>query len=676
MRCFFLLAFALSGCGSDHHGASADPGGLDPVETLDGAAPGEVGAEDGLAEMVEPDGTDPTEDTAEPAPMCPAPLMRPAEPVSCEGPCLCPVDFACDVPLASHGVCPGRCVRVSRPLVCEGVVRWGACLAKDLRTPGYPSLELPRVTVRVTSGPHLDRPARVGERHLVTLEIRSRSGEPSSLRFGFSDSRIQQVLGTPWVEAGARGRVDAGARLEVPGDRPLILQVEVLARVATQLIELDPAFATFTFDDVPFQPGFPVLFGELEDEEVVACGGHRFPEAWDESGDMLNSPARYGAARCCGDVFFAEADCCDDSECGGGRCIDGVCQISSPANVAATRLPLGHVRVRALFPLRHGQELSHGVNDFRDYCGDRADELREVLRLDETEAWFDDLALRRLGRPTVTLGWTVTAFDADRFEAMEPNVWFSLRFRELLSQHLVELGCEPLAQADLVVIPGAGEEWFQSMERQDRAFLIYFDSQHRATERLARMFGGERDRPSYSLISRRLPDCLIAGNHSEPLPWDTDLPCEPLPRDQLLWGALGFSDLDRDGVIDIAQHSAYPTALVVQNVRATLGERALLVEYEIAAREGKGIKRRVVTEHALHLPELGVVRTSTSNRRIHRVEVPRSEFTNGELDSSELERSGSLTLRVTARDAFFDPEWRHRTLMLDVTRTVPLTLSR
>jgi hypothetical protein len=326
--------------------------------------------------------------------------------------------------------------------------------------------------------------------------------------------------------------------------------------------------------------------------------------------------------------------------------------------------------VRAIFPLSYGEDLAHGVNDFTDYCTDRSDELRKLLRLDETETWFEDLALRRLGRPTLKLAWTVSAIDLERFEAMERNVWFSPRFRELLSQHLVDLGCEPLEEADLVIIAGMGDETFQSGERQDRAFLRQFDSQHRATARLARMFGGEKDRPSFTLMSRRLPECLIADNHAEPLPWDTFLPCAPLPRDQLLWGSLGFSDLDRDGIIDIAQHSAHPTGLSLQNVRATLSGRVLVVEYELAALEGKRLMRRVVTDHTLYLPELGVVRASTSNRRLHRVEVPLSE-----LDSSTLERSGSVRLRVTARDAFYDAEWQHRTLTLDTTRTVPLTPS-
>lgn len=677
MRRFVFLAFVMTGCGADHDlveeilrtpDSSDSRDSNDDTDTtggLDGSEVRDSESEEGLSGVGEVDGTTSPVDDAEPGTNCPTPLTQPAEPVACEGPCFCPDDFACDVPLEAFAVCPGRCVRVSKPLECEGVVRWGACLGKDLRTPGYPSLDLPRATVRVTSGPDLARPARVGERHRVTLEIASKSGEATSLRFAFSDTRIHVVEPEPWMVS------RPGSRLEVPADRPLVLKLDVVARVQTQLLELDLPFATFTFDDVPFAPGFPVLFGDLDGEDAMTCGGFRFPEGWDEAGDVLNSPIRYGAARCCGDVFFAEAECCDDSECGAGRCIDGECQTISPANAAATRLPLGHVRVRALFPLRYGTDLTHGVNDFRDYCTDRSDELREVLRLDETEHWFEDLAMRRLGRPTVALGWTVTAFDMDRFEAMERNAWFSPRFRELMSQHLEELGCEPLAEADLVVIPGLADEFFQSTERQDRAFLAYFDSQYRAAARLARMFGGESDRPSYTLMSRRLPDCLIAGNHDEPLPWNTFLPCRPLPRDQLVWGALGFSDLDKDGVIDIAQHSAYPTALVLQNVRATLNERTLVVEYEVAAREGKHIKRRVVTDHALHLAELGVVRASNSNRRLHRVEVMLSE-----LDSSTLERSGQVTVRVTAQDAFFDAQWRQQTLTLDTTRTVPLVDGR
>jgi len=649
VHCGAVIAITFGGC-SDHDTHSADTLSSDTPDNLFPDTPDTLSPDS--SDTLSPDSPD-TPST----PACdPATLTQPAEPIGCVGPCVCPADHACNVPLAAYGLCPGLCLRVSKPLTCEGTIRFGACLASDLRTPGYPTLELPRHTVRVVTGPDLDHPATVGETHRITLEITSKSNTPSTLPFTFEPSGAHPIAPADWIQLSS---------LTIPASSPLSLSLDVTANLATQFFETDLPIGTFTFDGVPFAPGFPVTFPA---DSELTCGGHHFPTTWDGAGPLLNHFARYDFARCCDDVFYPQANCCSDDDCTDGRCIDGLCLASTPSNPAATRLPLGHQRVRVFFIQEYGLEFPHHVNDFPDFCGDRTDELYGRLHLDDIQTWFSDLATRRLGRDTVTFDWTVTAVDLARLRELDPATVSAHDFRQTLTRHLAELGCDPLADSDLVIIVGFLEEAFQAWEQQSHGLLFGFDSQHRATARIARMLGADFDVPAYSLVNRRLPNSLVTYNHLDLRPFEEVVPCEPLPNDQLAWAYLGFSDLDLNGVIDIAEHSAFPDSLVLQNTRATLDDDTLVIDYEIAAREGKHLRRLVVTDHTLTLPDLGLTQPSTSNRR-----TKTARFRLTPTDLASLGANDTVTLHITARYTFNDRDWRPRTLTLDTTRTIPLT---
>jgi hypothetical protein len=198
-----IVAITVFGCG-DHDTHTVDTPTPDThLDTTDTRSPDTLGTPDTL--------DTPAPDTAD-TPACdPATLTQPAELVGCVGPCVCSADHACNVPLAAYGICPGLCLRVSKPLTCEGTVRFGACLASDLRTPGYPTLELPRHTIRVVTGPDLDHPATVGETHRITLEITSKSNTPSTLPFTFEPSGAHHLAPADWMQ---------NSSLSIPADSP------------------------------------------------------------------------------------------------------------------------------------------------------------------------------------------------------------------------------------------------------------------------------------------------------------------------------------------------------------------------------------------------------------------------------------------------------------------------
>ena len=148
------------------------------------------------------------------------------------------------------------------------------------------------------------------------------------------------------------------------------------------------------------------------------------------------------------------------------------------------------------------------------------------------------------------------------------------------------------------------------------------------------------------------------------------LTAPPLPADGVLWGQMGFADVDDDGVIDIARYATAPDALSVDALTARITAKgALEIELEVAALQDGDARR-------LHLPfvHLTVPAAAYDTDLFDPRQRKLLTFDDTQVDLDALRAAGTVEIGVRVVHRFTDADWQPRELVLDETRAVAIEI--
>lgn len=668
MRAWVVLGVVLMACGDDARDKDADS--IDVSDGADGADGADRDGDDDVPDAI--DTTDPTDaseeadgadrddgdatdpiDTLEEADGDDVPDTSDssdgadgdAGPARACGPL-----EACDQLLDADGLCPGGCHSTDGSLDCaDGVVQNAVCNAL---TP------IPGLIETVDFGdfrvipkdvpPHLT----VGDSADFALTLVNDSDHALDLPFRLKSPDVFLIEGASWqgVES---WHLEPRASLD--------LTARITALKPTLLSGGSSIVASFIFgDDAVYEPRVTVHFLP---SEPIACGGEHFPETWCPDEHCYESRGFYNSARCCGDVFFPGAVCCDDTDCGDDVCVDGKCVPDAPWLGSANNAAIGHQTIRLVLVDSHPQ--------FVDPCADHFADVQGEIDFAAVQRWYDDLAQRRLGRDAVDFRWIVTGGVATSDFLTGSNAWDD--YSRDLQVWLAQAGCpifdgDGNAAADKIIISSSNIELYgfggYYMDRGRIAVFAPYNGYLLAHE-LAHSFGATD--LYLDLAGPYLYPLELMGN------W---LATPPEPGDKVAWGELGFADVDRSGVLDVVELATFPESLGIAHATAVITKKNTVeLRWEFVAREpvapaGPVVDKLVlVPRFHVRVPAAGADFDQQWSGRWKTL-----TYDGTQVDLAALRAAGEIELALTARYGFTDRDWVYRTLTLDESYRIPITI--
>ncbi|MFO0751221.1 MAG: hypothetical protein U1F43_36940 [Myxococcota bacterium] len=629
-----LVLLCLAACGDDgaiHRDATDAADVPDAPDIIDGAdasdAADAVDASDASDTADASDAADAADTTGD---------VPDAEPVACGD------GFACNADLLDDGRCPGACFAVPDQLDCAaGEVAHGVCRVGLEPEPAPVEVDLG--DYRVTP---IDWPSdvSVGDTFAIHLRLTNDTGTRLDIPFFFRDPGILSFTDASWVGHDVL-TVPAHGTLEVTATATA-LQPTILSQAS-----IVGSFQLGNEDNYDLH-----VTVHYPDSEAIACGGEHFPDLYCPDPDTCYlSNNHYTSAECCGDVFFPGAMCCSDADCTGGACVDGKCVYDVPAFVAANTMPIGNQRILLVLVDSHPEFAD-------DPCADRAAAMREPLQLDLVGDWYDDVAVRRFGHPTMQMRWIVRGGVAttDFLQPGDGNDFGTFSTR--LDAWMSERGCPVLGAYDKVIISastvnllGFGGVYFDhgniGIGSPDLPYLF--------THELGHSFGANDLYLDLGGVFHYILDLM--GNN---------VGGGTYPTDGVLWGEVGYSDRDRDGVIDLVDFAAFPESLAVADLTATVTRKgALEIAWRFVGTES-GVARKVIVDdfHAVipaahydadnYMPGTG----------------KHLSFDSTQVDLPGLQAAGSIDVSLRAELRTTDRNWQQVTHTFDQTISVPLTI--
>lgn len=637
-------SLALAACGDDERPRPDAPDGSDVSEVTDTAAEtvGDVPTDGD--EVEETDAADDTADASEVDAAEDAADIADTQPDADDtsdaevdvGPHACEDFTACDAPLDADGLCPGTCRSTDDTLRCSGTVKHAVCHTLTPIEIPTEAIDFGDFTVTPVQWPS---DAVIGESYDLEVRVDNDLATPIVIPFRWKNPETWRIEEPSWA---------ALAELPLEAGGSAYLTAKITAQHPTLFSAGGDIIVTFVFGDTPYEPRATVHF---PDTEAIACGGEHFPASWCPGENCYESRNFYLSARCCDEVFFPGAMCCDDTDCQGGTCVDGRCLFGAPNLGSANNVPIGHQRIRLVLVDSHPQ--------FSDPCADHSEDLGAEIDLPTVEAWFDDLAERRLGRNAVDFRWIVTGGVATS-DFLTGPAWWDNYSREL-NAFLEKRGCPIFDAYDKVIVSsstvdlmGFGGIYF------DRGYIAAFSpyNPYLLAHELAHSFGASDlylDLGGVFLY----PQDLMGNLLSSP----------PLPGDKVAWAEMGFGDVDRDGVLDVVALAAFPETLTAANLTATLtAKNTVELRWEFVANEDDAVKQVVVPNFRVRVPAANADFEQTYAGRWKTV-----TFDGNQVDLAALEAAGVIELSLAATYRFTDRDWQPRALKLDETYHVTVT---
>lgn len=635
MKHYLPVFFALAACGDDP--APRDTTTDTSVEVAPDVAPE---ATPDIAPEIEPEVEVAPDTTPEVEPDTSAEVEVEVTPelVQCD-------DFeACNALLTAEGLCPGECFSTDDTLRCDGTVKYGVCHTYEPTDTPTEAVDYGPFTVTPIAWP---ADTTVGETSDFEVHITNDTAAELTLPFRWKNPQTFLFDNPSW---------DGITSYTLPPNGTAVLSARVTAQFATTLSAGGNLIVTFAFrdEDQAFEPRSVVHY---PDTEAIACGGEHFPAMYcpDES-NCYASYSYYVSAKCCDDVFFPGATCCDDTDCADGACVDGKCAYGVPWLGSANNVAIGHQTIRLVLVDTHMQFAD-------DPCANHYDDVKQEIDFPGVEGWYDDLAQRRLGRNAVDFKWVVTGGVATTDFLTGANYWDN--FSNELNAWLEARGCPIFDTADKVIVSAGtvdlmGFGGFYTDSGHIAVFAPY--NTHLLTHELAHSFGAT---DLYLDLGGALlyPKDLMGNNLSAP----------PLPGDKVAWGELGFGDIDRSGVIDVVELAAFPETLEVANATATITTKNTLeLRWEFVGKDGGVSKRVVVPSYTIEVPLVGAALFNTYSSSRWKVVT----FDHTQLDLDALEAAGEIAVRIETTYRFTDRDWNYRALPLNDTLVLPVTRQR
>lgn len=630
LLCAPLCALLAFGCsdgpdGSNKADGGGDGSGGDGSGVLDGAGDGagEDAADDGLVG----DGNGDASDSADSA-------DTQTEPVACKA------DEACNRALDAGGLCHGACLPQPRAPHCPRTPLHGLCHQDGVVEPATVTVTVGDIVVSPVDPPAT---AKTGDIVNVVYALQRKPG-------GAPGAKVTaQVLGKAGKHWALWGIGQGQAKSVEVGDTPVLVTVAVRA-VGWDLLDHAHEVAVLTVNGVDV-PTYTVL--SFAGANAITCGDFAFPPQFNGC-DEGPCSAGYPQGRCCGGVFYPSAACCVDSDCPIGVCADGRCIRRVPDNPTGRSLISGHLRVLWVV----ADEPGVGGPDL---CTDRTEALRSSLGLPQIEGIFADMLQKRLGPGAdvlvpLALQWKVLAglHQTPIGDGDEPT--FD-QWRQTVKAALQQQGCADTDFADFdVVILSRPKLYLEGYAGHvyGGGFVGLRQIAHpRLTAHEMMHTFGASDLYGDIAVQLQWSQALMGTNTSGDSPLGDDV----------AWAEVGLADINRDGVIDLAQYASQPESLQLASARAWIDKGpALYIRAEIGAQEA-GKARALyydVANVSVELADAGEAKTPDSFT--HTV-----GFEGAVLDKVGAAIGSKIKVRVQAKHAFTGAGFTRTSLALDTT---------
>lgn len=545
----------------------------------------------------------------------------------------CQADEACSTLLDAQGACPGLCIAQRVRTTCRGQVAYGLCFADP------PARDNPVQTLSGLRFEVLQAPVEVVEGAQASFRLTVTNTTPSPRTETLS-------LNVPPSWSLVSSSIDGQSSLTFASAESKTLDLTLQAVTADvmpmgfadgRVFSLFIGAASYTVRSA---------IGYAAAPQHVSCGTHSFPQTLCTTSPCDATRNHYLWSVCCDGVFYPGGRCCADSDCGSAEgCADGQC-VPLRAPTSANTIFAGHQTI--LLVLADQSDLP---SDPPSFCTNRYSALKTKLGLDAFEATLAQLAKTYGGVSAPTFKWWVLAgIDTSDFNPTGPRDLVSMH--DALETYLDARACLPkVASFDKKIIisptldlgPFGGKAHIDGRVGQktiDAALM---------THEILHTYGAN---DLYNNLGGRLQYARdLMGNNLGPT--------NP-PEFGVAWAEINLGDLDRSGVIDLAEYAVYPSRLVVTKASAQLSAKNTLeLAVEVGAEEAGVTKRVLLHEIAVELPDWAV----SEKRRNGELAV----FEGSVIDLPAIAKAGAVSVRVSASYAYTDANFDRKTATIDET---------
>ena len=543
----------------------------------------------------------------------------------------CKTNEACNQLLADDSYCYGTCFSEENYLICEGTVIDNLCYL--INPPEKPYTKDIIDDIKITA-PQIPDYVYVGDRLEIELVLTNLKDEKNALSYSFKNPDNWEILPENFDQEG---------NLSFEPKEEKRLKFNANAIKSNIFLPNYTPIITFSFNYTGYELYTKVRFEKRED--YIKCGEEYFPPTYCSTQDC-SGYSNYNSARCCDNVFYPGAQCCDSNDCTNSVCIDGKCIYRVPGIFLANTTLIQNNRI--LIILSDLPEFSESK-----LCENKYEDLRDELQLDIIEDYYKKIVFGRTGRTDITnFRWEVLAgFNSEKFITNSDYTYQN--FKNNLNDYInSQLKCNiNFEDYDKLIIisPRLDLYGFGGM-----AFgygyigQIQYANGYLTTHELTHSFGAS-DLYLDMGGSFEYATSLMGNN----------LGGFGFPQDKVMWGEIGLSDINRNGVIDLFEFARFPERISVENIRAKLTQKeSVEISFEpYLVENGRNMKGVFLMYH-LELPEYN---------QIIDIPEPFTAFDQYQVDLNKIRETKKIKVRISIDYKYSDKDFKRQNLNFDKT---------
>ncbi len=293
-----------------------------------------------------------------------------------------------------NGCQDGACKTIPESeYTCPGAIYEGLCFANN-NPPIFNRTTYENQNVKIWAN---DYPLRVdkGQNINFTLYLQNKQNAPFTFEFGYAiPADYTTIVSSDMFDS------------YLSKNESLVLNPLETVHFNSQFSAKRENFLGFNYhlvsiiDKITYEPAtFPLIIEP--NSNYTSCGGFKFPNQFDDlfPNDYLSWD--YTSARCCKNVFYPSFECCSDSDCGSGRCVDGLCINRMFQGVSSVKDPaIGNKKVLMIIS-------SNEANTDPNPCSNKIQNYQNLTN--GVENYYDALAKEYINESSnfINFNWTI-----------------------------------------------------------------------------------------------------------------------------------------------------------------------------------------------------------------------------------------------------------------------------
>ncbi len=540
--------------------------------------------------------------------------------------------YSCNDLLTKEEYCERECIFQEHHLICEGEKFNSLCYRLEI--PGKPEQPDTINDIKI-SPPQIPDYVMVGDRLELMLTLTNLSGTPGKLHYAFKNPDNWEIYPLNFEQEGDllfEPNESKDLRFNANAIKPNVFNIYYSPIIS------------FYFNGNNYELFSTVLFNQ--NNEYLFCDDRYFPETYCEYPECTDY-ALYYSAVCCENIFYPGAQCCSDSDCTSGVCIDGKCIYNTPTIALANTSLIQNNKILVI------------ISDFeefpeKDLCKNKSEELKEKLQIEVIENFYKTIIEKRTKRKDIlNFKWEVlSGFKKEKF--IKNNQYDFNTFRESLQHYIKdELGCNiNFEEYDKLIIISP---FLDLMGFSGMAFglgyigQVIYSNGYLTAHELAHSFGAT---DLYLDMGGRFQYILtLMGNN---------LGGYGFPEDKVTWAEIGLGDIDKNGVIDIFEFAKFPESIEIRDIKANLTYKDTLeISFDPYLLENNNLKKGIFYKFYIELPEYNAIREIYADTT--------TVFDQYEVDLNKIREAGKIKIRMVTTYRYSDRDLKNIVLNFDKT---------